>query len=476
MSNFAASPNAANPVPRSLPERAILRHAASPEDRSLLVVRFSHGPLGVNKGWRDVAPDFGLVENHVLGENPATRARAARDGTRDSDRNEGGSTMRVPGKLLKGLGIGLAVVAVVFVVVRTWVVQAVIVGQIQAKVGGRVEIRDWWLNGGSAGVGRAEGPRRPRRPSPVWASAERVTTDLTLGGVLRGRFAPGKVTLEAPGVSLKFDEKGNLAHKVGGDVGRAARDAGPIPVVIADGAKVTLQQEGRPAMVVNGGHGPARPGQGRLILSARSNDPNWGPFEAHGEIDQAFKTGGVDLKTMGPVARHAREGRRRSRSSPPRSGRTSPRRRRRRRAEGRARPPARSTSIPRSPCAGRPSGARRSTSRRRARPGRVVVDDALVTFEDVSGQAIDGRVTAQRQGRLRRPGRPVRPGPRPRPHQRGRHAEIVAARRGGRHRPPLGQGPARWPCSGPTGRRPLGHLGRGGHRGGDDPGHPVQVD
>ncbi len=205
--------------------------------------------------------------------------------------------MRIPGKILAGLAAGLIVaVLVTFVVVRTWVVPAVIVGQIRARTGGTVTIRDWWLNGQSAGVvGLTVRDAPSEKP---WASAERVTTDLTLGGVFRGHFAPGKITLNGPEVALRFDEKGKLLTKIGG---KSAGGTGALPLVIANDAKITMRQEGRPAMVVNGVTARLGPTGDRLLLSARSNDRQWGPFEAHGESDPAFQVGSVDLKTTGNV-------------------------------------------------------------------------------------------------------------------------------------------------------------------------------
>src|SRR4051812_2999885 len=103
--------------------------------------------------------------------------------------------MRIPGKVLKGLGVGLVAAVVVFVVVRTWVVPAVIVTRIRAPPGGKVRIRDWWLNGQGAGVVGLTVAEGPAADAPVWLSSPRASTDLSLGGFLRGRFAPRRIRL-----------------------------------------------------------------------------------------------------------------------------------------------------------------------------------------------------------------------------------------------------------------------------------------
>src|SRR4051812_4079001 len=101
--------------------------------------------------------------------------------------------MSIPSRFWRRLGFGLAVAIAAFLVIRGWVIPAVIGGQIQSRLGGKVTIRDWWGDGGSAGVvgltireGRAAG-------SPVWATVGRVSTDLSLGHMLRGRFMPGRI-------------------------------------------------------------------------------------------------------------------------------------------------------------------------------------------------------------------------------------------------------------------------------------------
>src|SRR5436309_1081294 len=49
--------------------------------------------------------------------------------------------MSIPSKIWRRLGFGLAVAIVALVVVRSWVIPAVIVGQIQSRLEGKVTIR-----------------------------------------------------------------------------------------------------------------------------------------------------------------------------------------------------------------------------------------------------------------------------------------------------------------------------------------------
>ena len=186
---------------------------------------------------------------------------------------------------------------------RTWVVPAVIVRQIEAKLGGRAEIESWWLNGHSAGVTGLQLHEGPTADAPTWASADRVSTDLALGKLLRGEFSVGRVRLDRPEVTIRLNQGGDLLTPIGIHSKGSSSSEGTMPVVIANGAKVSVQQEGRPAMVVHGVTarlGPDTDGS-HLVLSVRSNDREWGPFEAIGSFDSGFKTGRIDMKSQGGI-------------------------------------------------------------------------------------------------------------------------------------------------------------------------------
>src|SRR3954451_23018678 len=128
------------------------------------------------------------------------------------------------------LGAGLASGLVVFLLVRAWVVPALIVRELESLTGGKVTIRGCWLGFGSSGVegltlfeGTAPG-------EPAWATADRVATDLTIGGLVLGRFQPRRLTLTAPRVTLRLGPDGTLLH-VPGFGGMAGQGAAPIPAI-----------------------------------------------------------------------------------------------------------------------------------------------------------------------------------------------------------------------------------------------------
>jgi translocation and assembly module TamB len=210
--------------------------------------------------------------------------------------------LRRRSKLLFWAGAG--VVAALFAIAagRAWVVPALISRVIGGRLGGEAEFQSWWLNGRSAGVTGLVVRERPgpkANPAP-WLTAELVTTDLSLGKVLRGVLSPGRVVLKAPSVMLRFDDRGDLLTRIGGLSGEGAT-AGKLPVVIAEEAQVTIHQEGRPEMVVNRVTARLGPAGDAVMVAARSGDADWGPCEAIGRFSPDFATGRIDLKTLSDI-------------------------------------------------------------------------------------------------------------------------------------------------------------------------------
>jgi len=213
--------------------------------------------------------------------------------------------MRRPVRLLKWLAValaaGLALALVAALVVRTWVVPAVLTAQIAARTGGRVEIGRWYLNNRGAGVVGLRLYDGAGAGAPAWASVGRVATDLTIPGLLRGRYMPGRVKLEGGEVALRFDAKGNLLTKLGtGQTAPASPGPAPaLPTVIAEGARLKISQEGRPDFELK--NLTARLGEagGRVVVAGRANDPAWGRFEATGDFAPDFRAGKLVLKSVG---------------------------------------------------------------------------------------------------------------------------------------------------------------------------------
>lgn len=214
----------------------------------------------------------------------------------DEDRRR----MNVSNRTWKGIGLALALILGVGLATRYWVVPAIIRGQLQARYGGLVQFRGWWLGRSSAGVKNLALGEGPGRGATIWARAARVETDLSIGKLLRGRFLPDRITLEKPEITFRISADGKpLTHPPlkGGE------KVAEVPDVLVRNGRITLSQDGRPAMTV----GPvdaelATAPEGGEAFRGETTDPVWGRWTASGRFDPGFKTGEIRLRSVGAVA------------------------------------------------------------------------------------------------------------------------------------------------------------------------------
>ncbi len=206
---------------------------------------------------------------------------------------------------MKGLSggwrwVALGGVAVVGVAIGAmlWIVPRVIAGQVRSRYDGQVNISGWWIGGSSSGVKGLTLHESSDPTSPVWARAEAVETDLTIGGLLSGRTSPKKITLVRPALVFRIDRDGRPLTRP--SIRGGSGQAGAMPEVIVRDGTVTLKQEGRPEMVVAGVSGRLGPpdADGSESFRADSGDSTWGAWEATGQFAPGFATGRITLKSV----------------------------------------------------------------------------------------------------------------------------------------------------------------------------------
>lgn len=203
--------------------------------------------------------------------------------------------MRIRRKTWVVLGLGaVALLAAAVLVVRTWVVPAVIVRGIEEKYGGKVEVRSWWLGRSSSGIDGLVLHEGPGADSPVWMTADRVETDLSLGDLVRGRTSPGRIVVERPTVVLRVGRDNKLLTDI--PLRSGGGSGGSLPPVEARGATLTFRQEGRPEFTVHGVEASLKPAaDGGATANARADDPAWGPVTARGTFAAGFAEGRLRL-------------------------------------------------------------------------------------------------------------------------------------------------------------------------------------
>jgi translocation and assembly module TamB len=188
--------------------------------------------------------------------------------------------------------IALGVAAVAVLIVRAWVIPAAITAQLSARLHGQAKFDNWWLGFRSAGVSGLTLREGPGADSPAWLTAERVETDLSIGSILRGRLAPATIHVRGPRLLLRFDENSDLVTK--GPFGGSGSTASP-PDIAVEAGQITIDQRGRPPMVVRGIAGRLHREEDVEDVELDSDDPDWGPWTVRGRFDSGFKNGAVRL-------------------------------------------------------------------------------------------------------------------------------------------------------------------------------------
>ena len=308
--------------------------------------------------------------------------------------------MRLSSRKWRWLGLGLALLVVAFVVIRTWVVRAILLGQIQAQYHGRVVVGDWWLGLHSSGVTGVELGETTDKDSPTWFSADRITTDVSLARLIRGRVMPTRIEIDRPKVAFRLDAKGQPLTKipVGTSPEKPKRqaDINALPDIVATGGEITLAQEGRPPMTVRGVDARLAPVVDGGNLTVKSDDPTWGRATATGHFDPSFQVGEFEIATgPGFVADPEKLARipfvpvevwSNIKPRGPVDARVKIKL-----AVDSPRPVAVHTDINFKGTAAKLSTLQIEST---DTTGRVAIDDALVKLDDLRGKAIDGSIAA----------------------------------------------------------------------------------
>ena len=162
--------------------------------------------------------------------------------------------------------------------------------RLQAMLGAPVEVdsADVGLTGSSKLHGlRIFEPGDDAKKTPIVA-VDAASADVSALDLLRG-VSPGQVTLGGASIALHFDADGNLLTRLP----RPKTGGGPMPHLHIDGAKLTLNQDGRKPMLIQGVTGDLTPDGADFKAGGSVNDPFWGAWSLSGSL--AGESGTVDL-------------------------------------------------------------------------------------------------------------------------------------------------------------------------------------
>jgi translocation and assembly module TamB len=211
--------------------------------------------------------------------------------------------MRLSSRKWKWLGVGLAMMTAAFFVVRTWVVPSLILGQLQANYRGKVSFESWWFGLHSAGITGLKLGETRASDSPVWFSADRISTNVSIERLIRGQVMPTQVEVDRPEVTFHLDAKGQPLTKIPlvpsdeGKAGKAQVDRTILPDILTKNGVITLQQDGRKPMTIRGVDARLSPVDDGAKIEVKTDDPTWGQVTVSGHFDPSFKHGNMEIKS-----------------------------------------------------------------------------------------------------------------------------------------------------------------------------------
>ncbi len=181
--------------------------------------------------------------------------------------------MKISFKSLRRLGLGLLIaLTLIGVVMWVWVIPAVIRAAIRDHYDGDFAFQRWWIGRNSAGVTGLTLHEGPASSSPIWARVEQVSTDLTLGGLLRGRFTPRRIVFRHPSIQYRIDAQGKPLTPIA----LRSNGSGSFPELIVQDGRLAMKQSGRPEMLVAHLDGRMAADLAGPQFQVKAHDPRWG--------------------------------------------------------------------------------------------------------------------------------------------------------------------------------------------------------
>ncbi len=190
-------------------------------------------------------------------------------------------------------GVGLVVCARLYL--SSTRVTAQVAERLESLLGGKVTVgkANIGLHGSSALHDLRAYDEGASANAPAWLEVTDVSADLSALGLLRGESMPAHIDLHGAEVYLRFDREGHLLTKLPSSKEHAKR----YPAIRLDGGKLTLDQEGRPPMVIQNVAGELTPGDQAFQIQGTVTDPNWGDWSLQGAFDLKAGDYAVTLDT-----------------------------------------------------------------------------------------------------------------------------------------------------------------------------------
>lgn len=198
--------------------------------------------------------------------------------------------------LLVILGI-VVLAAVAFEIARrSWLgrqAAARVAAYLQSSLGTTVRVADVNIGLGGSSVRGLQVFEPGRDNAPPWVTVEDTQADVSAWDLVQGRTEPHVLTLAGARVTLRFDRHGHLLTRLPSAKG----GAGALPEIHIRHGELTIDQEGHPAMMIEGIDADLRPEADGLTASGAVTDGRWGHWSVRGRLDRRNDTGSATLST-----------------------------------------------------------------------------------------------------------------------------------------------------------------------------------
>ncbi len=124
-----------------------------------------------------------------------------------------------------------------------------------------------------------------------------VHVDVSPIGLAAGRD-PQIVEIAKANVNLHLDKDGNILDRLPNPKGGGS---GKLPAINVSGATVHFNQDGKPAFSISGVDLQLRDAEGKLVITGKVRDAEWGGWTVGGDWNSDGSSGAVTMETIAPI-------------------------------------------------------------------------------------------------------------------------------------------------------------------------------
>jgi hypothetical protein len=193
---------------------------------------------------------------------------------------------------LLALVLGMAALVALRIYLSTGRATGQVAERLRKMLGGRVEVHEAKI--GLIGDSTVQGIEvyEDGQQEKPWIRIDGVKADVSVLSLLRDK-SPDDIQLDHARIGLRFSNSGHMLTKLPSHKGAT----GPIPRLHIEQGELTLDQEGQPAMVIQGINADIVSGPDGLTLTGTITDPFWGNWKANGDFDTSGSKGSITLDT-----------------------------------------------------------------------------------------------------------------------------------------------------------------------------------